>query len=95
MVIHFVFKPPFEGEMLFDLVFDPNETNNLAASPGHRLILDDLRARLDRWMKETDDPLLTGPVPAPAGAQVNDPDGMTPNDGTVCVEELYPGRVMS
>ncbi len=73
--------PPPE-EALYDLVLDPNEMDNLAASPRSCEPLADLRARLERWMRETDDPLLRGPVPAPAGAVVNDPDGLSPGEPT-------------
>jgi len=69
-----------ESEMLFDLIFDPNEAHNLAGDPRAQEILVDLRARLDAWMQETDDPLLRGPVPAPPGAVVNDPDGLSPQE---------------
>jgi hypothetical protein len=31
-------------------------------------------------MHATDDPLLKGPVPAPEGAVVNDPDGASPKE---------------
>ncbi len=33
-----------------------------------------MRERLEDWMRETDDPLLAGDVPAPPGAVLNDPD---------------------
>ncbi len=69
-----------EPEMLFDLIFDPNEAHNLVGDPRAQEILVDLRARLDAWMRETDDPLLRGPVPAPPGAVVNDPDGLSPQE---------------
>ncbi len=75
-------RPPYQ-EALFDLVFDPNETDNLAADPAHADVLADMRARLQRWMEETDDPLLAGPVPAPKGAVANDPDGVSPGDRTL------------
>lgn len=67
-------------EELYDLVFDPNEANNLATRRDSPPDLADMRTRLDRWMKETGDPLLRGPVQAPHGAQVNDPAGTSPKE---------------
>lgn len=72
-----------ETEQLYDLVFDPSETHNLAGDPSKAEVLEDMRARLDRWMRETDDPLLHGRVAAPEGARVNDPDGVSPTEPTV------------
>jgi len=57
-------------EELYDLVFDPTEHQNLAADPAYRTALDEMRQRLSRWMKATDDPLLRGPVPAPHGPKI-------------------------
>ncbi len=71
---------PVAEEQLYDLIFDPVETNNLAADPAHKQVLEEMRARLERWMNETDDPLLAGPVPAPKGARANDPDGISPRE---------------
>jgi N-sulfoglucosamine sulfohydrolase len=71
------------GEELYDLVFDPNETRNLATDPAYSTAGQDMRARLDRWMRETSDPLLKGPVPAPHGAEVNDPNGLSPQEPTI------------
>jgi arylsulfatase A-like enzyme len=68
------------SEALYDLVFDPNEAHNLAGRPEAVETLGEMRRRLDRWMGATDDPLLHGPVPAPHGAQVNDPDGLSPRE---------------
>lgn len=68
------------SEQLYDLVFDPNESHNLAYEPPTTEVLDEMRGRLDRWMMATDDPLLRGPVPAPAGAMLNDPDGLSPSE---------------
>ena len=73
------------AEQLYDLVFDPNESNNLAANPDLGGVLDEMRERLHRWMVDTRDPLLHGPVAAPPGAQVNDPDGLSPGEPTVTV----------
>jgi len=74
---------PLPAEQLYDLVFDPNEAHNVAADPSCAGVLAQLRARLQEWMERTDDPLLDGePVPAPAGARVNDPDGVSPQEQT-------------
>jgi N-sulfoglucosamine sulfohydrolase len=67
-------EQPREQEMLFDLAFDPDETNNLVGEARVKHIEDDLRGRLDRWMAETKDPLLDGLVPMPKGAMANHPD---------------------
>ncbi len=67
-------------EQLFDVIFDPNETRNLAADATYAKALTELRDRLEAWMKRTDDPLLRGPVKAPEGAVLNDPDGTSPQE---------------
>ncbi len=72
-------------EQLYNLVFDPNEGCNVAGAPALSGVLDEMRARLDAWMRETDDPLLHGPVPAPPGAELNDPDQLSPNDPSTFV----------
>ncbi len=69
--------PPAE-EALYDLILDPNEAHNLVDDPRVHDVLVSMRSRLEQWMMETDDPLLNGPVPAPEGAVVNDPDGLSP-----------------
>jgi len=77
---------PLPDEELFDLVFDPHEACDRAADPACAGALADLRGRLDRWMAETDDPLLHGPVPAPPGARVNPVDGTSPREPVVPAE---------
>jgi N-sulfoglucosamine sulfohydrolase len=67
-------------EQLYDVIFDPNETRNLAADPTCAKALTEMRDRLEAWMKRTDDPLLRGPVKAPEGAVLNDPDGTSPQE---------------
>lgn len=61
MLAHDLADRPVEMESLFDLIFDPNETRNLAADATHTATLADMRTRLDNWMHLTDDPLLKGP----------------------------------
>ena len=71
---------PVPREQLYDLVFDPVETCNLAGDSSAQPVLEEMRARLDRWMRDTDDPLLRGPIPAPEGAVVNRPEARSPNE---------------
>jgi N-sulfoglucosamine sulfohydrolase len=76
---------PLPAEQLYDLLHDPNEANNLAGEPTLEGVLEDMRARLDSWMRETEDPLLRGPVPAPKGAEINGRGQLSPSDPTTTV----------
>ncbi|HIG18175.1 MAG TPA: sulfatase [Candidatus Handelsmanbacteria bacterium] len=77
---------PVAAERLYDVIFDPNESCNFAADPGHAMVLEEMRVRLHRWMEATDDPLLEGPVAAPKGARINDKHGGSPRDAPGVVE---------
>ncbi|MCK5380015.1 MAG: sulfatase, partial [Candidatus Latescibacteria bacterium] len=70
------------SEALYDLIFDPNETHNLAGQEETQEILAGMKARLEGWMRDTDDPLLKGAVQAPFGAEVNDVDGINWSEKT-------------
>ncbi|HEX6665362.1 MAG TPA: sulfatase [Solirubrobacterales bacterium] len=67
-------------EQLYDLVLDPAEGSNLVGDPAAAEALEEMRVRLDRWMRETEDPLLEGPVLPPPGATVNEQWQVSPND---------------
>ncbi|MGC4108394.1 MAG: sulfatase [Thermomicrobiales bacterium] len=69
-----------EPEALYDCLLDPMQRVNVIARPDLAGVADGLRARLDRWMHATNDPLLSGPVPLPPGGVANDPDGLSPNE---------------
>jgi len=60
---------------LYDLLADPGEMRNLAEVEAFADLCAQLDARLEAWMRETNDPLLDGPVPVPPGGFVNDPAG--------------------
>jgi len=62
---------------LYDLIMDPAEMRNLADVADFAPLREELERRLLDWMEQTGDPLLDGPVPAPAGAFVNDPAGVS------------------
>lgn len=51
----YVRRPP---EQLFDLEADPDEVRDLAADPAHAHVLREMRARLERWQRDTGDPWL-------------------------------------
>ncbi|MET0957243.1 MAG: sulfatase/phosphatase domain-containing protein, partial [Solirubrobacterales bacterium] len=71
-----------DREELYDLYFDPNEGHNVAGDPANAPVLGELRRRLEAWMVERGDPLLDGPVPPPPGAEINDPDQISPAQPT-------------
>jgi arylsulfatase A-like enzyme len=56
---------PMPDEQLFDLIFDPNEANNLVKSADHQEVLREMRTRLRTWQEETADPLVNGEIPVP------------------------------
>jgi N-sulfoglucosamine sulfohydrolase len=66
---------PFE--QLYDLIFDPNEASNVANDLSVAVVLEEMRTRLDNWMRDTNDPLLHGPVMPPPGAELNDPEQLS------------------
>jgi hypothetical protein len=67
-------------EQLYDLVFDPNEASNLVEDPAYAQTVAQLRAQLERWMLDTEDPLLHGDPLPPRGAEINDPDQISPGE---------------
>mgnify|MGYP000088418032 CR=1 FL=1 len=79
------------AERLFDLAFDPCQTANIAGSPAHSAVLADMRNRLERWMKDTDDPLLAGGIDPWPGMVVNPPDGSSPQEPCVPAERFAIG----
>ncbi|HEY4046115.1 MAG TPA: hypothetical protein VGM27_04530, partial [Acidobacteriaceae bacterium] len=67
-------------EELYDLCFDPAEQRNLVSDRQHQPILEEMRSRLEAWMKSTDDPLLRGPVPLVLGGHIVDKDAESPRE---------------
>ncbi len=66
-------------EALYDLLYDPSEANNLVGSVDYADALNGMRRHLDRFMRETDDPLLKGPVPLPPNGWAVSQDAATPD----------------
>jgi N-sulfoglucosamine sulfohydrolase len=77
---------PVARERLHDLFFNPGEGRNSIDDPDYAPVVADLRGRLERWMIETDDPLLNGPVAPPPGAQINLQTQLSAGEPTVTVD---------
>ena len=61
---HLAPRAPVE---LYDLDADPLEVENLAGEPGYADVEGDLSERLDRFLRDTHDPILRGPIQRPPG----------------------------
>lgn len=79
---------PVTPESLYDLAFDPNEAANVASDPAYAGVLSELRGRLDRWMRETDDPALTGRIDPRPGMLVGVGDRNGPRGETGPAEPI-------
>jgi N-sulfoglucosamine sulfohydrolase len=73
-------KRSLPAEEFYDLLFDPSEAHSRVDDPGYAAEVADLRERLDRWMLETNDPLLTDRLEPWPGMVINQPDGESPQD---------------
>ncbi len=73
-------------ESLHDLFFNPGEGRNLIDNPDYAGVLAELRERLHRWMVDTDDPLLRGPINPPPGAAINAQSQQSAADPTITIE---------
>ena len=71
---------PRDRVCLYDLVADPAERINLASRPEYADDLRELSAVLDKWMRDTNDPLIDGPIPLRPGQVANRTDAATPFD---------------
>lgn len=65
----FLTAPTMPPEELYDVVADPHETINLASSPEHQDVLQELRQVLERWIEETNDQGRTLEPPEVAAAK--------------------------
>jgi N-sulfoglucosamine sulfohydrolase len=83
--------PSVAHEEFYDLVFDPNEQNNLAESKQEhvQVAIKELRGQLDQWMKETNDPLLVGAVPLIKGGHIMPQDADSPKGLSVYVPHTF------
>jgi N-sulfoglucosamine sulfohydrolase len=82
---------PVARERLHDLFFNPGEGRNSIDDPDYAEVAADLRSRLERWMADTNVPLLDGPVLPPPGAQIKGPDQLSASDPTQTIES-HPSR---
>lgn len=66
---------------LYDLTLDPSENHNLAEDPAYAVWRAELEGRLEAWMRQTNDPLLAGPVQRPPGTRINTADSLDASEG--------------
>jgi arylsulfatase A-like enzyme len=66
--------------MLFDLLYDPTEVNNLSDDDQYASVLKELESKLNEWMTTTKDPLLEGIVPLPQGCDTTPLTAFSPYD---------------
>lgn len=59
---HYYTKSTCPFEEFYDLETDPAEKKNLINHPDYQEQIQELKDKLDDWMKETDDPLLKGKI---------------------------------
>ncbi len=69
---------PQPREELFDRWRSPQDQVNCIDDPAHAAVVASLRAAMDRWMKQTNDPLLNGDITPPEWAKVTDPKFYSP-----------------
>jgi arylsulfatase A-like enzyme len=70
------------AEELYDLATDPNEIRNLAGEAAHAARLGAMRARLDRWIRETRDHGVTPERDIPAAEKLRtEVEGWLTNNG--------------
>ncbi|MDX6664284.1 MAG: N-sulfoglucosamine sulfohydrolase [Solirubrobacteraceae bacterium] len=75
------------AEQLYDLLFDPNEANNVIDDPAYASVAVDLRARLLEWQRDTGDPLAVADhVDPPHGVDINTPDQRSASEPTTHID---------
>ena len=69
-------------DCLYDLVADPAEKINVVDLPEYQADYKRLSAVLEEWMRDTNDPLLDGPINLQPGQIVNRTDALSPFEPT-------------
>ena len=65
---------PKAEEAFYDLIYDPDEMNNLIDHEELHEIINEFRNQLHDFQVKTNDPLLNGPLPVKPSYKVNKPD---------------------
>lgn len=74
-------------EELYDLIFDPMERCNIAEKPEISEVLNQMRERLQVWMKETDDPALNGLPAIPKTSNICETDSFSPEHNVMTADD--------
>ncbi len=67
------------SEALYDLMYDQGERNNVINNVQYKKIAQEMSAKLDKHMKDNNDPLLHGKIPFQKQWRINKPQCIIPN----------------
>ncbi|MBL4701865.1 MAG: sulfatase [Phycisphaeraceae bacterium] len=69
------------SKRFYDLASDPQEAHNLIDDPAYASIIQEMQQKLADWQKQTDDPILQGPIALPQGVTPISQSALSPWDG--------------
>ncbi len=77
-----------DREELYDLLFDPQEVNNIIDDPALAGVVEEMRERMREWMVETNDDALNGMPRIPVGAQVCETVSPSPTEQVKTTDDI-------
>jgi arylsulfatase A-like enzyme len=88
LVEHGLADRTLDCEELYDLLFDPQEVNNIIDDPAMSGVVAEMRERMREWMVETNDDALNGMPRIPVGAQVCETVSPSPTEQVKTTDDV-------